>query len=71
MTNATVRSWDAGEGWGVLDSAETPGGCWAHYSVIDMDGYKTLDAGQQVGLQWESPGQDGFEFRATRIVPSW
>ncbi|WP_203819652.1 hypothetical protein [Paractinoplanes ferrugineus] len=25
-----VRSWIPSEGWGVLDSSATPGGCWAH-----------------------------------------
>ena len=67
MVDASVRTWDAVEGWGVLDSPETPGGCWGHYSVIEMDGYKTLEQGQRVSLDWESPGQDGFDFRATKI----
>jgi CspA family cold shock protein len=32
-----------------------------------MDGYKTLYAGQRLDLEWESPGQDGFAFRAIRM----
>jgi CspA family cold shock protein len=66
---ALVREWRSAEGWGVLDSAETPGGCWAHYSHIDAAGYRDLRAGQRVQLTWESPGQDGYEFRAVNIVP--
>ena len=69
MTSAVVREWHAEDGWGVLDSAETPGGCWGSFMHVDTSGYKTLNAGQRVELDFESPGQDGYPFRATRIVP--
>lgn len=69
MTSAVVREWHSDLGWGVLDSDETPGGCWAHFSVIEVDGYKALGAGTPVDLTWEAPGQDGYEFRAVRVVP--
>jgi cold shock protein len=69
MVNAVVREWHDEEGWGVLDSSETPGGCWAHFSEIEMDGYRSLSPGQRVGLEWEAPGQDGYDYRALRIVP--
>ena len=62
---ATVREWHRDEGWGVLDSAATPGGCWAHFSVLD--GALELHAGQQVELDHEIADQDGFSHRATRI----
>jgi CspA family cold shock protein len=78
MARATVREWHDDLGWGVLDCAETPGGCWAHYSAIAtpiisaspaviVGEYKSLTAGQIVELSWESPGQDGFDFRASLI----
>lgn len=35
MVRARVREWHAEEGWGVLYSVETPGGCWTHYSAIE------------------------------------
>lgn len=69
MTSAVVREWHPELGWGVLDSDETPGGCWAHFSVIEMDGYRTLEAGESVDLTWETPGQDGYNFRAVRVIP--
>jgi hypothetical protein len=28
MTSGVVREWHDDEGWGVLESTETPGGCW-------------------------------------------
>ena len=67
-TTATVRSWDDMQVWGVLDSAATQGGCWTHFSVLDFDGYRALAPGQQVQLEAESPGQNGFAWRAVRVT---
>ncbi|MBK3635560.1 cold shock domain-containing protein [Streptomyces sp. MBT97] len=72
MVTATVREWHDEEGWGgVLDSPETPGGCWGHYADIQMKGFRTLSAGQRVDLTWEALGfkQDGYTYRAVTIVP--
>lgn len=65
----TVREWHAEDGWGVIDSPETPGGCWTHFSVIQCEGYRALTAGQVVQLDWEAPGQDGYPFRAVQVFP--
>jgi cold shock protein len=67
--NGTVREWHDEYGWGVIDSAETPGGCWAHFSVLEVPGFRTLLAGQAVRLEWESGWQDGDDFRALRVQP--
>lgn len=71
MITATVRAWHDEEGWGVLDSPETPGGCWAHFSTLELDGFRTLSPGRQVDLGWEAPGfeQDGYAYRAVTVVP--
>jgi cold shock protein len=71
VVTATVREWSEEEGWGVLDSPETPGGCFGHYSDIQVPGFRTLSPGQQVDLTWEAPGfkQDGYDYRAVSIVP--
>jgi CspA family cold shock protein len=68
---ATVREWSDEEGWGVLDSPQTPGGCFGHYADIQAPGFRTLSPGQQVDLIWEAPGfkQDGCDYRAVSIVP--
>lgn len=68
---ATVREWRDEEGWGVLDSPETPGGCFGHYADIQSPGFRTLSPGRQVELEWEAPGfqQDGYDYRAVSIVP--
>ncbi len=78
MVRAVVREWDDELGCGVLDSAETPGGCWAHYSAIEtplirreggteVSEYKTLAVGESVELEWETPAQDGFDYRAVVV----
>ncbi|MFB7214168.1 cold shock domain-containing protein [Streptomyces sp. NPDC056255] len=70
---ALVREWHDEEGWGVLESPETPGGCWAWYASIKVKGFRnrTLSPGQQVSLKWEAPGykQHGYHYRAVHIIP--
>jgi CspA family cold shock protein len=68
--SATVREWHEDEGWGVLDSAETPGGCWAHFGAAAVAGYATFEPGQAVTLEWEPADQDGYAYRATRLWPA-
>ena len=68
-SEAVVRFWLDEEGWGVVDCADTPGGCWVHFTVIQADGYRSLIDGETVEVDWEQPGfdQDGFAFRALSV----
>ncbi|CAJ62888.1 hypothetical protein FRAAL4246 [Frankia alni ACN14a] len=69
-TRGVVRTYDAERGWGVIDAPEVPGGCWVHYSMIEMDGYRDLVAGRQVTFRWEPvANQDGYRFRALTVWP--
>jgi CspA family cold shock protein len=69
-STGTVREWNTEEGWGVIDSADTPGGCWAHCSSVSgMAGYLSLTAGQQVTLTFEQARQDGYDYRAVVVWP--
>lgn len=71
MLAATVKSWNVEEGWGVLVSPEVDGDIWAHFSAIDGPGFRELVAGQKVTCEVEDlggPVQDGYRFRATRVV---
>ncbi|GIH21576.1 cold shock domain-containing protein [Rugosimonospora africana] len=54
---------------GVIDSDETPGGCWVHFSHLVMEGFKALDPGQGVELTWVAASQDGYAYRAVEVVP--
>jgi cold shock protein len=68
-TTGTVRVWHDEEGWGVVDSEPTPGGCWAHFGAVAVEGYGRLEEGQAVELEWEEAEQDGFSYRAVRVWP--
>ncbi len=59
--------WSALDCWGVIDSTETPGGCWAHFSCLDEPGYRVLTAEQEVDLEWETFGQDEYDYRAATV----
>ncbi len=69
--DGVVREYDDREGFGVIDSLDTPGGCWFHYSMIEVPGRKTLSAGQLVRFTLEREvDQDAFVFRAVQVRPS-
>lgn len=62
-TRGVVRFWNDEDGWGVIDSPATPGGCWTHFSCVSVDGYRTLTPGSAVDFEWETVDQDGYAFR--------
>ena len=68
VIDATVREWHDDVGWGIVVAPETPGGCWVHYSAIDVDGYRSLSGVTDVRLDYESAKQDGYRFRAVRVA---
>ena len=85
-STGTVRVWHQDEGWGVIDSPDTPGGCWAGFAQIWADGmpkpgrgeyvvsgFTELFEGETVDFEWERPSadQDGYAFRATTVRPPW
>lgn len=68
--SGVVRVWHDERGWGVIDAPDAPGGCWAHFSVVLVEGCASLTAGQRVELEWETARQDGYGFRATSVWPA-
>lgn len=55
-THAIVEWWSDEEGWGSLtESDEMPGGAFVHFSAIQVEGYKSLRAGQKVDARIEGP----------------
>ena len=67
VASGIVREWHDDQGWGVIASPDTPGGCWAHFSSVETPGYRRLRAGQTVTLEFEGAEQDGFAFRADHV----
>lgn len=64
-----VKFWKAEEGWGAISSPSLPDGCdaFAHFSVVDAEGYRALEAGQRVEFTFEAAQQDSFNFRTTWV----
>lgn len=50
MPTGTVKWFNNAKGYGFIVGDEGGEDLFAHYSVIKMDGYKTLKAGQQVAF---------------------
>jgi CspA family cold shock protein len=69
MARGTVKFFNADKGYGAIVSADLPDGfdAWVHFSVIEMDGYRFLGAGDQVEFGYEAAQQDSFRFVATWV----
>lgn len=48
MQTGTVVQFSAQKGWGFIRSSEDKTDVFCHWSAIQADGYKKLDAGQKV-----------------------
>ena len=64
-----VREWSDDEGTGVIDSEDTPGGCWFHFSDIVTAELGSPTPGEQVTFTYEMAPQDGFDCRAVLVWP--
>ena len=67
MQHGTVRWFNESKGYGYI--AQRNGeDVFVHFSVIEMDGYKSLQAGQDVGFDCVA-GEKGL--LATRVTLKW
>ncbi|EGR0731013.1 cold shock domain-containing protein CspD [Vibrio parahaemolyticus] len=66
MATGTVKWFNNAKGFGFICSDEEEGDIFAHDSTIQMDGYRTLKAGQQVSYEIEK-GPKGCH--ASSVVP--
>ncbi len=48
MATGTVKWFNAAKGYGFITPSDGGDDVFAHYSAIEMDGYKTLKEGQKV-----------------------
>lgn len=68
--HTTVERWSNAEGSGVLTAtAETPGGIFAPFFSIQMEGFKTLRPGQEVEAIVDEREQDGYQYFASVVRP--
>lgn len=53
MQKGVVKWFNNAKGYGFILPEDDSGDIFAHYSAIEMDGYKTLKAGQRVSFETE------------------
>ncbi|MCH8491839.1 cold shock domain-containing protein CspD [Aliidiomarina sp.] len=66
MATGKVKWFNNSKGFGFIESEDRSGDIFAHYSTIQMEGYRTLKAGQEVDFELEE-GPKGLH--AVQIVP--
>ncbi len=66
MATGTVKWFNNAKGFGFICPEGEDTDIFAHYSTIQMEGYRTLKAGQQVSYEIEQ-GPKGYHARA--VVP--
>lgn len=67
MQTGTVKWFNNTKGYGFILDDSGGGDIFAHYSAIDMDGYKTLKAGQTVQFEAEQ-GPKGLHAKKIQAV---
>jgi cold shock protein len=68
-SEGTVREWSDARGFGVLDSADTPGGCWFHFSSVVAEEQASPRPGDRITFTYQTVPQDGFSYRALLVWP--
>ncbi|WP_082517982.1 cold-shock protein [Curtobacterium sp. Leaf183] len=63
-----VCSWNADEGWGVIDVANVDGGVWAHFSTIEGRSFGVLNVGESVFVEWDDVKHGSCSAQATRVL---
>ncbi|CAM3678445.1 MULTISPECIES: cold shock domain-containing protein CspD [Vibrio] len=66
MATGKVKWFNNAKGFGFICADGEDGDIFAHYSTIQMEGYRTLKAGQQVSYEVEQ-GPKGFH--ASSVIP--
>lgn len=70
-TQGVVREWHDDQGWGVVESDATPGGCWVHASAVAArDTFGRLVPGTEVELEYEAAPQTPYAYRALEAWPA-
>lgn len=66
-TGGVVRQWRADEGWGVIESDETPGGCWTHWTTVRVAGPPALTEGLRVNFTFRERATHGFDYETCEV----
>ena len=69
MCQGTVRWFNAGKGYGFIAGDEGGEDVFVHFSVIQIDGFKTLTEGQKVTFDTEPDPKNADKLRAINVRP--
>lgn len=69
MYHGTVKWFNNAKGYGFIVSDSFDEDLFTHYSSINVDGYKTLKAGQAVTFETQ-PGKNGLHAVDITAIPS-
>ena len=71
VARGRVKFFNGQKGWGGIESDETPGDVWVHFSMIERgDGdYRSLEKGEEVEFAYERADQDSWRYRAVWVRP--
>jgi len=69
MTTGIVKWFNNAKGYGFILADDNPEDLFAHFSSIEMDGYKTLKAGQKVSFDIEK-AEKGFHAKRIKVIGS-
>ena len=67
MPNGKVKWFNDLKGFGFIEPDGGGPDVFAHFSAIDMDGFKTLKEGQKVTFDVESDPKDSRKLRAVNV----
>lgn len=68
MNNGTVKWFNAQKGYGFITNEATGEDVFVHFSVINSEGYKTLEEGQKVTFDIEADPKNSKKLRATNVT---
>ena len=68
MATGTVKWFNAEKGYGFISQTEGPD-VFVHYSAIQMNGYRSLEEGQQVEFEVQQ-GDKGLQASSVRAAGS-
>lgn len=68
MNNGTVKWFNAQKGYGFITNDATGEDVFVHFSVINSEGYKTLEEGQKVTFDIEADPKNSKKLRATNVT---
>jgi CspA family cold shock protein len=69
MNKGTVKWFNAEKGYGFISNDNGGDDVFVHFSVIQVEGFKTLTEGQKVTFDTEADPKNSEKLRAINVCP--